>query len=136
MVQGVKAICALLGSIDTLELADCVAKLKQVCEDNQPKYKSSSANPEIINDCSGDYSEVCLRPRSILEQIKVKCNKLREAVQELIELYSNVFRVGFSVKTLDYSISKYMIFIAKNNILIYISLKLPYMFPVFLNPLW
>ncbi|KAM7355935.1 phosphatidylinositol-4-phosphate 3-kinase catalytic subunit Pi3K68D isoform 2-T2 [Cochliomyia hominivorax] len=104
VVQGVKAICALLGSIDTLELADCVAKLKHVCEDNQPKYKSSSTNPEIINDC-GDYAEVSLRPRSILEQIKVKCNKLRDAVQELIELYSNVFRVGFSVKTMDYSIT-------------------------------
>ncbi|KNC29902.1 hypothetical protein FF38_01684 [Lucilia cuprina] len=104
VVQGVKAICALLGSIDTLELADCVAKLKQVCEDNQPKYSSSSTNPEIITDC-GDYAEVCLRPRSIVEQIKIKCNNLRDAVQELIELYSNVFKVGFSVKTLDYSIT-------------------------------
>lgn len=106
VVQGVKAICALLGSIDTLELADCVARLKKVCEDNQPKYGSSSTNPEIITDC-GDYAEVCLRPRSILEQIKLKCSKLRDAVQELIELYSNVFRVGFSVKSLDYSTSEY-----------------------------
>lgn len=105
MVQGVKAICALLGSIDTLELADCVDKLKKLCDENQIKYSSSSSNPEIVTDC-GDYAEVCLRPRSILEQIKLKCNKLRDAVQELIELYSNVFRVGFSVKSLDYSISK------------------------------
>lgn len=107
VIQGIKAICALLGSIDTLELAECVAKLKQVCEDNHPKYTSSSTNPEIITDC-GDYAEVCLRPRSILEEIKLKCNKLREAVQELIELYANVFRVGFSVLTKDYSISVYL----------------------------
>uniref|UniRef100_A0A1I8M8C7 Uncharacterized protein n=2 Tax=Musca domestica TaxID=7370 RepID=A0A1I8M8C7_MUSDO len=105
VVQGIKAICALLGSIDTLELAECVDQLKQVCEESQIKYAaSSSGNPEIVNDC-GDYAEVCLRPRSNLEQIKLKCNKLRDAVQELIELYSNVFRVGFSVKTLDYSIT-------------------------------
>lgn len=101
VVQGVKAICALLGSIDTLELADCVDQLKKICGEKA----SNSSNPEIVNDC-GDYAEVCLRPRSILEQIKLKCNKLRDAVQELIELYSNVFRVGFSVKTIDYSISK------------------------------
>lgn len=45
-------------------------------------------------------------PRPMLDQIKLKCNQLRDAVQELIELYSNVFRVGFSVKSLDYSTSE------------------------------
>uniref|UniRef100_A0A1I8NM56 Uncharacterized protein n=1 Tax=Stomoxys calcitrans TaxID=35570 RepID=A0A1I8NM56_STOCA len=106
VVQGVKAICALLGSIDTLELADCVDELKHVCEDNQLKFAvNSTSNPEIVNDCGGDYAEVCLRPRSVLEQIKLKCNKLRDAVQELVELYANVFRVGFSVKSIDYSIT-------------------------------
>ncbi|XP_073842946.1 phosphatidylinositol-4-phosphate 3-kinase catalytic subunit Pi3K68D [Musca autumnalis] len=104
VVQGVKAICALLGSIDTLELAECVDQLKHICEESQIKYTSTTGNPEIVNDC-GDYAEVCLRPRSNLEQIKLKCNKLRDAVQELVELYSNVFRVGFSVKTIEYSIT-------------------------------
>ncbi|XP_075164138.1 phosphatidylinositol-4-phosphate 3-kinase catalytic subunit Pi3K68D [Haematobia irritans] len=105
VIQGVKAICALLGSIDTLELAECVNELKQVCDDNQMKYAGNvTSNPEIVNDC-GDYAEVCLRPRSIVEQIKLKCNKLRDAVIELVELYSNVFRVGFSIKTIDYSIT-------------------------------
>lgn len=137
VVQGVKAICALLGSIDTLELADCVAQLKQICEDNQIKYASSSTNPEIITDC-GDYAEVCLRPRSILEQIKLKCNKLRDAVQELIELYSNVFRVGFSVKSMDYTTSKFVFTMSyKRNInlinLFFLQKRL-YTFLVYPNP--
>uniref|UniRef100_A0A1B0A2K1 phosphatidylinositol 3-kinase n=1 Tax=Glossina pallidipes TaxID=7398 RepID=A0A1B0A2K1_GLOPL len=102
VVQGVKAICALLGSIDTLEIAACVGELKHLCEGGQRKYSSSSNNPEILSDC-GDYAEVNLRPRSMLEKIRLKCNQLRDAVQELIELYSNVFRVDFSVKTVDYS---------------------------------
>lgn len=105
VVQGVKAICALLGSIDTLEIAACVGELKHLCEGGQRKYSSSSNNPEILSDC-GDYAEVNLRPRSMLEKIRLKCNQLRDAVQELIELYSNVFRVDFSVKTVDYSSSK------------------------------
>ncbi|XP_037934157.1 phosphatidylinositol 4-phosphate 3-kinase C2 domain-containing subunit beta [Teleopsis dalmanni] len=105
VVQGVKAICALLGSIDTIEIATCVSELKHICDTNQVKYASASqTNPEVVSDY-GDYAEVSLRPRSTLEQVKLKCNQLRDAVQELIELYSNVFRVGFSVKSIDYSIT-------------------------------
>ncbi|XP_002025662.2 phosphatidylinositol 4-phosphate 3-kinase C2 domain-containing subunit alpha isoform X1 [Drosophila persimilis] len=104
VVQAVKAICALLGSIDTLDIARCVSDLKRVCEDAQTKYAAGSgaSNPEIVSDY-GDYAQVTMRPRSLLEQIKVKCNILRDAVQELVELYANVFRVAFSVKSLDYA---------------------------------
>lgn len=105
VVQAVKAICALLGSIDTMEIARCVADLKRICEVEQKKYSTGASNPEIVSDY-GDYAQVVLRPRSMLEQIKVKCNELRDAVQELVELYANVFRVAFSVKTPDYSTSK------------------------------
>ncbi|XP_030373429.1 phosphatidylinositol 4-phosphate 3-kinase C2 domain-containing subunit beta [Scaptodrosophila lebanonensis] len=104
VVQAVKAICALLGSIDTLELASCIADLKRICDEAQSKYAplAGANNPEIVSDY-GDYAEVKLRPRSMLEQIKLKCNNLRDAVQELIELYANVFRVAFSVKTVIYA---------------------------------
>ncbi|KAH8315286.1 hypothetical protein KR074_003629 [Drosophila pseudoananassae] len=102
VVQAVKAICALLGSIDTLDIARCVADLRRICEEAQTKYLAGASNPEIVSDY-GDYAQVTLRPRSLLEQIKVKCNGLRDAVQELVELYANVFRVAFSVKTPDYS---------------------------------
>ncbi|KAH8370988.1 hypothetical protein KR093_005859 [Drosophila rubida] len=104
VVQAVKAICALLGSIDTLEIARCIAELKRICEEAQTKYTplAGANNPEIISDY-GEYAQVTLRPRSMLEQIKLKCNRLRDAVQELVELYANVFRVAFSVKTPDYS---------------------------------
>lgn len=39
VVQGVKAICALLGSVDTIELFDAVTNLKEVCLNNPPTYK-------------------------------------------------------------------------------------------------
>ncbi|EDV96661.1 phosphatidylinositol 4-phosphate 3-kinase C2 domain-containing subunit beta [Drosophila grimshawi] len=104
VVQAVKAICALLGSIDTLEIVGCIAELKSVCEEAQTKYAplGGANNPEIVSEY-GEYAQVTLRPRSMLEQIKLKCNRLRDAVQELIELYANVFRVAFSVKTPDFA---------------------------------
>ncbi|ALC43846.1 Pi3K68D [Drosophila busckii] len=104
VVQAVKAICALLGSIDTLEIARCIAELKRICEEAQTKYAplAGANNPEIVSDY-GEYAQVTLRPRSMLEQIKLKCNHLRDAVQELIELYANVFRVAFSVKNTEYA---------------------------------
>lgn len=39
VVQGVKAICALLGSVDTIELFDAVTNLKVICLNNPPTYK-------------------------------------------------------------------------------------------------
>lgn len=111
VVQAVKAICALLGSIDTLEIARCIGDLKRTCEDSQTKYAPMAVanSPEIANDY-GDFAQVTLRPRSMLEQIKLKCNQLRDAVQELVELYANVFRVAFSVKSPDYTLSKWMLY--------------------------
>ncbi|XP_054734879.1 phosphatidylinositol 4-phosphate 3-kinase C2 domain-containing subunit beta [Anastrepha obliqua] len=104
VVQAAKAICALLGSIDTLEISACITDLKRICEESQVKYAAhtTESNPEIVSE-RGDYAEVRMVPRSKLDQIKLKCSQLRDAVQELIELYSNVFRVGFSVKSVDYS---------------------------------
>lgn len=107
VVQAVKAICALLGSIDTLEIARCIGDLKRTCEEAQTKYAplAGANNPEIVNDY-GEFAQVQLRPRSMLEQVKLNCNRLRDAVQELVELYANVFRVAFSVKSPDYTTSK------------------------------
>ena len=39
VVQGVKAICALLGSVDTIELFDAITNLKEICLNNPPTYK-------------------------------------------------------------------------------------------------
>jgi len=49
VVQAVKAICALLGSIDTMEIARCVADLKRICEVEQKKYSAGASNPEIVS---------------------------------------------------------------------------------------
>ncbi|XP_055854096.1 phosphatidylinositol 4-phosphate 3-kinase C2 domain-containing subunit beta isoform X2 [Episyrphus balteatus] len=103
VVQGVKAICALLGSIDTLEIASNINDLKKICEDGQVTYSSTyGVNPEVGSD-HGDYAEVIMRPKSTMEQIKSKLNQIRDAVQDLIENYSNAFRVDFCVKSVDYT---------------------------------
>lgn len=104
VVQALKAICALLGSIDTIKITDCIDDLKHICQDAQ--LFKCAGNPEVVKDFN-DYAEVCLRPRSLLEQVQFKCNQLRDAVQELIELYSKLFRVDFSIQTLDYTSCKY-----------------------------
>lgn len=39
VVQGVKAICALLGSIDTIEIYEAINNLKECCQNCQPAYK-------------------------------------------------------------------------------------------------
>lgn len=44
VVQGVKAICALLGSVDTIELFDAVTNLKEICLNNPPTYKLKVSN--------------------------------------------------------------------------------------------
>lgn len=104
--QAVKAICALLGSIDTIEVFDAVNALKECCLNNQPSYKIKSSSASYIYNKSstvnivsekGGYAEVVLQPRKISDQIKCHCNQVRDAVQHLLEMYSEAFHVNFSV---------------------------------------
>lgn len=104
--QNVKFICALFGEIDTLEINGVLDDLKKTCSSGKKMY-SPYSNPNIVSD-NGDYAEVTLRPKSFSDQIKLKCNQLREVTQELIEIYSNAFRVNFYVKSVDYITSEYI----------------------------
>jgi phosphatidylinositol-4-phosphate 3-kinase len=93
VVQGVKAICALLGSIDTLEVAHAVEKLRGVCANGE--YRSWET-PDIVSE-EGDYAEVKLRPKTVNEHVRLHCNLVRNAVRNLLEIYAQAFRVNFCV---------------------------------------
>lgn len=95
VVQAVKMICALFGSIDTLSIAAAIESLNRVISNSGQSYGSMlEVDSEV-----GDYAKVNLRPKTLHEQIKHCCNRIRDAVQSLIETFSHAFRVDFCVNT-------------------------------------
>lgn len=40
----------------------------------------------------GNYAKVSLRPRSMCEEIKYRCDEIRDAVQHLLEVYTQAFQ--------------------------------------------
>lgn len=102
VVQAVKMICALLGSLDTLEITDAIDELKSICAAGQTVYTYRDAGKLDIVSENGDYAEVTLRPKTTAEQVSHRCNNLRDSVQTLLETYSHAFRVDFCVNTIEY----------------------------------
>lgn len=103
VIQSIKAVCSLLGYIETIEIADAVAGLKSICENHQsyspsPSYGESTSNNtmDIVSE-NGDYAQVSLRPQTFAEKVRWHCNKIRDAVEQLIDIYSNAVRVDFCV---------------------------------------
>uniref|UniRef100_W4VRG7 Putative phosphotidylinositol 3 kinase 68d n=1 Tax=Corethrella appendiculata TaxID=1370023 RepID=W4VRG7_9DIPT len=111
VVQAVKAICQLLGTIDTFEITEAIAELKNACQHGQTIYSMkdsaatyNSGSLDIVSE-SGDYAEVTLRPRTTGEQIRFRCNQVRNSIQTLLEIYSQAFRVNFCVNVPDWNLN-------------------------------
>lgn len=108
VVQAVKMICALFGSIDTLSIAAAIDALNRVIARNQSYGYDDGASSLVggamleVDTEVGDYAKVNLRPKTIAEQIKHCCNRIRDAVQSLIDTFSHAFRVDFCVSTMVY----------------------------------
>ncbi|XP_055624322.1 phosphatidylinositol 4-phosphate 3-kinase C2 domain-containing subunit beta isoform X2 [Toxorhynchites rutilus septentrionalis] len=108
VIQAVKAICNMLGPIDTLEITKSIDDLKACCDGGQTVYSYndssdySNGSLSILSE-SGDYAEVKLRPRTINQQIRYRCNEVRNAIQGLLEIYSHAFRVNFCVNTPEWN---------------------------------
>lgn len=108
VLQAVKMICALFGSIDTLAISAALDELKRVCANGQTIYSyrepSTSGVGSMLEVDSeiGDYAKVKLRPKTIHEQIKFCCNRIRDTVRSLIDTFSHAFRVDFCVNTAVY----------------------------------
>lgn len=104
VVQAVKAICALLGSIDTAKISQSIADLKRICEMGHRKYVAATSEAmlgvrvEIVAD-QGNYAEVQLRPKSVYEAMQHKCDQMREAIRNLLDTYTHAFRVNFWLST-------------------------------------
>lgn len=130
VVQGVKAICALLGNIDTMDISDSIAELSRLCVSASAGastvygYKDSGGayaghKIDIVSE-KGDYAEVTLRPRTFPEQIKYRCHQVRSAIQQLVEIYSNAFRVDFSVLTPDYATTPIPIYEVNESVMVHV----------------
>lgn len=124
VVQAVKAICALLGSIDTLEISDAIRELNHTCLTGQTKFSYREDSPagqkmDIISE-QGDYAEVSLRPRTVGEQVRYRCNQVRSAVGLLVDIYSNAFRVDFCVDIPDYSMTPQSIGQVSESVMVHV----------------
>lgn len=107
VVQAVKLICALFGSIDTLNITASIDELNRIINANGHNvysYNDASIGGGVfeINSEIGDYAEVKFRPKTLCEQIKYSCNRIREAVRLLIDTFSHAFRVDFCVNKTVY----------------------------------
>ncbi|GAB0091122.1 phosphatidylinositol 4-phosphate 3-kinase C2 domain-containing subunit beta [Sergentomyia squamirostris] len=121
VVQSVKAICALLGNIDTLDISEAIDQLTAVCENGQNilSYGGGGGKMDIVSE-SGDYAQVNLRPRTIAEQIRYRCHHVRDSIQLLLEIYSTAFHVDFCVNTPDYISSSVPISNVSDSVMVHI----------------
>uniref|UniRef100_A0A6B2ECM5 Putative phosphatidylinositol 3-kinase vps34 involved in signal transduction n=1 Tax=Phlebotomus kandelakii TaxID=1109342 RepID=A0A6B2ECM5_9DIPT len=120
VVQSVKAICAFLGNIDTLDISDAIAELTAVCENGQSVLGGYTGGKMDIVSESGDYAQVNVRPRTVLEQIKYRCHHVRDSIQHLLEVYSNAFRVDFCVNMPDYISSSVPISNVSESVMVHV----------------
>ncbi|XP_020281887.1 phosphatidylinositol 4-phosphate 3-kinase C2 domain-containing subunit beta isoform X1 [Pseudomyrmex gracilis] len=100
VVQAVKAVCALMGSIETFEITEAIDNFVNACCKFLPQAHTTNIEckkPEIIHE-DGDYAVVTLR-KKFPDVISSHCNKIRDAIQELVEMYCHAFRVDFQLSS-------------------------------------
>lgn len=100
VVQAVKAVCALMGSIETFEITEAIDNFVNACCQFLPQCHTANIEckkPEIIHE-DGDYAVVTLR-KKFPDVISSHCHKIRDAVQELVETYCHAFRVDFQLNS-------------------------------------
>lgn len=100
VVQTVKAVCALMGNVETFEISEAVDNFVNACCKFLPQVHTANIEckkPEILHE-DGDYSVVTLRTK-FPDVISSHCNKIRDAVQDLVETYCHAFRVDFQLNS-------------------------------------
>uniref|UniRef100_A0A2M4A4P5 Putative phosphatidylinositol 3-kinase vps34 involved in signal transduction n=2 Tax=Anopheles triannulatus TaxID=58253 RepID=A0A2M4A4P5_9DIPT len=127
VIQAVKAICNLLGPLDTLDIAKAIEDLRTCCDHGQTVYSYgddkqtySNGSLAIVSE-SGDYAEVKLRPRTIAEQIRYRCNEVRNSIQGLLEIYTQAFRVNFCVNVPEYAANPISICNISQSVMVNVS---------------
>ncbi|XP_054004897.1 phosphatidylinositol 4-phosphate 3-kinase C2 domain-containing subunit beta isoform X1 [Hylaeus anthracinus] len=100
VVQAVKAVCALMGNIETFEITEAVDNFVNACCKFLPQVHTTNIEckkPEILHE-DGDYSVVTLRTK-FPDVITSHCRKIRDAIQDLVETYCRAFKVDFELKS-------------------------------------
>ena len=114
--QAVKAVCALMGHVETIEITEALALFCQICSMVTCKTLSEDSKAKVTFD-DGDYSIVEMGSsalKCIQENLIVQCDKIREAIRGLIESYCNAFNVDFTLgKTNPSSLGKFFFFYYK-----------------------
>ncbi|KAK9497814.1 hypothetical protein O3M35_003734 [Rhynocoris fuscipes] len=98
VMQAVKAICSLLGNIETLEISHALELFKNACDDF-PKNRMNAntwTKASVIEE-EGDYSLVMLPGDAFAKTLTDHCDKIRIAVLALIQMYINMFTVDFHI---------------------------------------
>lgn len=99
VIQACRAICSLLGCIDTFDLYDAINRLKETCNDQQQQSYANHSKPAIdILSEKGNYAKVSIRSRNVSEEIKYRCDEIRDAVLNLLDIYTQAFQVNYSIK--------------------------------------
>ncbi|XP_011297544.1 phosphatidylinositol 4-phosphate 3-kinase C2 domain-containing subunit beta isoform X2 [Fopius arisanus] len=100
VIQAVKAVCTLMGNIETCEITEAVDNFTNACCQFLPQVHTAHIEckkPEVLHE-DGDYSVVTLRTK-FPEVLASHCHKIRDAVQDLVETYCHAFRVDFQLST-------------------------------------
>ena len=110
LIQPVKAVCVLLGEVQTVEITDSLDSFVKTCNEWNSKVKEilgseNKRRTKIVSDCSSRLSFVEILPRtpaidedvkkSVLEAIY----RLEDGVRKLVEMYSKSFPVSFRMKS-------------------------------------
>ncbi|XP_013196087.2 phosphatidylinositol 4-phosphate 3-kinase C2 domain-containing subunit alpha isoform X1 [Amyelois transitella] len=92
-LQAVKAICALAGAVETLQLTHALNAFAQACAG---KGNNNVVTPEIQTE-QGAYCSVSLRAATSRETVALHCGRVRDAVRALIALYSRTRLLDFTL---------------------------------------
>ena len=113
VIQACRAICSLLGCIDTFELFNAINRLRETCDLQQATLQKATAI-DILSE-KGNYARVSIRPRNNNEKIKFHSDEIRDAILNLLEIYTQAFQVNYSIKRPQWNSGKFFM----NKILLF-----------------
>lgn len=97
--QAIKAVCALMGHVETVDITESLNSFIQTCATLSASCHLDDFRTKVTSD-DGDYSTVQIASsslRCLKENLLVQCDRVREALRGLIESYCHAFNVDFQL---------------------------------------
>ncbi|KAK6626146.1 hypothetical protein RUM43_006451 [Polyplax serrata] len=97
--QAIKAVCALMGHVETVDITDALNSFTQICTTISSKTTIDDFRANVTSD-DGDYSIVQIGSsalRNLKDNFLLQCDRIREALRGLIESYCHAFNVDFAL---------------------------------------